>query len=120
MLPSHWLVQVNPFYEHSSAGGAKVKVGVEVKEEGQGGEGGTKLLAPPYLINSCLRPISKDYGERTVQIFAGYKLELGAMIASGCLFGFQKCAWLTYGSASLTLGYYLRVEDNKTKGMNEM
>lgn len=38
---------MNPFYEHSSAGGAKVKGGVEVKEEGQGGEG-DKALGTPF------------------------------------------------------------------------
>lgn len=36
-------------------------------------------------------------------MLAGYKLELGAMITSGCQFGFQKCAWLTNGQTSLTL-----------------
>ena len=54
------------------------------------------------------------------QRLAGYKLELGAMIASGCPFGFQTCAWLTYGSTSLAFGYYLRVEEEGNEGMNEM
>lgn len=77
---------MNPFYEHSSAGGAKVKGGVEVKEEGQGGEG-DKALGTPFP--NKLFPSSNQRGleSELFQILAGYKLELGAMIASGCPFG---------------------------------
>lgn len=74
-MPSQWLVQVNPFYEHSSAGGAKVKGGVEVKEEGQQREGG-KAVGTPFP--NKLLPSSNQWGlERELfQICAGYKLEL--------------------------------------------
>lgn len=38
------------------------------------------------------------------------------MIASGCPFGFQECAWLPYGAAALPLWYHLRVEEEVDRG----
>lgn len=39
-IPSHWLVQVNPFYEHSSAGGErKLKGELKLKRKGKEGVG---------------------------------------------------------------------------------
>lgn len=64
-----WLVQVNSFYEHSSAKGEKVKggsgegVGGELKLKRKGRERGATLLAPPSLINFCLRPINGEQSE---------------------------------------------------------
>lgn len=52
------------------------------------------------------------------QTLAGYKLELGAMIASGRLFAFKKFAGLTYGQAFLALGYYFRTKDKETPEIN--
>lgn len=86
---------MNPFYEHSSAGGAKVKGGVEVKEEGQEKEGGTKPVGTPFPNKLLPSPNQTGLERELFQIGAGYKLELGAMIAPGCLLGCWKR--LTYG-----------------------
>lgn len=74
-------------------------------------------MAPPSFIKFAFIQ-STGTTERTLfQILAGYKLELGAMIASDWPFGLHKCAWLTYGQASLTLGHYLRVEEEGNEQM---
>lgn len=74
-------------------------------------------MAPPSFIKFAFVQ-STGTTERTLfQILASYKLELGAMIASDWPFGSQKCAWLTYGQASLTLGHYLRVEEEGNEQM---
>lgn len=41
------------------------------------------------------------------------------MIASDWPFGLQKCARLTYGQARLTLGHYLRVEEEGNEQMKK-
>lgn len=41
------------------------------------------------------------------------------MIASDWPFGSQKCAWLTYGQASLALGHYLRGEEEGNEQMKK-
>lgn len=77
-------------------------------------------MAPPFLIKFAFIQSSRSTERTLFQILAGYKLELGAMIASDWPFGLHKCAWLTYGQASLTLGHYLRVEEQGNEQMKKM
>lgn len=74
-------------------------------------------MAPPSLIKFASIQSTRTTERTLVQILAGYKLELGAMIASDWPFGLQKCARLTYGQARLTLGHYLRVEEEGNEQM---
>lgn len=95
------------------------KLNGELRLKRKGKEGRGTTLGTPFLNKMCLHPINKPTEGTLVQILAGYKLELGATIASDWLFGLQKCAWLTYGQASLTLGHYLRVEEEGSEQMKK-
>lgn len=76
-------------------------------------------MAPPSLIKFAFIQSRRTAERAPFQILAGYKLELGAMIASDWPFGLQKGAWLTHGPASLTLGHYLRVEEEGNEQMKK-
>lgn len=77
-------------------------------------------MAPASLIKFAFIQSTRTTERTLFQILAGYKLELGAMIASDWPFGLQTCAWLTYGQASLTFGHYLRVEEEGNEQMRKM
>lgn len=94
-------------------GERKLNGELKLKRKGKGesreGRGGLNSWHPPPLFPNKPLPLSNQRAlprENCFQILTGNKLDLGAMIASGCLLATQTWVWWwrTYGSVNLNAG----------------